>query len=84
MREQVSCLNSTVESVATEARGLPSEGRALLVERLRHSRAGDSDPAVERANLAEVRRRREAVRNGAMKLIEGDEALRRARTALGE
>jgi hypothetical protein len=41
----------TVEMVAQEALGLPISGRALLVERLLASLAGETNLAVERAYL---------------------------------
>ena len=72
----------TGEKVAAQALGLPAAGRALLVEKLLESLSGEANPAVERNHLDEVRRRREAVRSGAAKLVDGDEALRRARAAL--
>jgi nicotinamide riboside kinase len=73
----------TVETVAQEALGLSSSGRALLVEKLLASLAGESNPVVERANLDEVRRRRAAVHSGKAGLVDGPEALRQARAALG-
>lgn len=73
---------STVEQVAADALNLPSDGRALLVEKLLDSLSGEVDSAVERAHLAEVRRRRAAVQAGKSELIDGDDALRRARAAL--
>jgi len=73
---------ATVEKVAEQALGLPTAGRALLVEKLLDSLSGEADPAVERAHLDEIRRRRDAVRAGKAELIDGDEALRRARAAL--
>ena len=72
----------TVEKVALDALGLPSAGRAELVEKLLASLAGESDPGVERAHLNEIRRRREAVRSGKAQLVEGDAALQRARAAM--
>ena len=72
----------TVAKVAADALGLPSAGRAELVEKLLASLAGESDPTVERTHLAEVRRRREAVHSGQAQLVEGEEALRRARAAV--
>ena len=72
----------TVEKVAADALNLPSEGRAFLVEKLLGSLSGEVDSAVERAHLVEVRRRRNAVQSGNSELIDGDEALRRARAAL--
>lgn len=73
---------TTVEKVAADALRLPSEGRALLVETLLDSLSGEADPVVEKAHLAEIRQRREAVRSGQAKLIDGEEALRQARAAL--
>jgi hypothetical protein len=46
---------STVDQVASEALGLPTRSRALLVEKLLASLSGESNPAVERAHLDEVR-----------------------------
>ena len=71
-----------VEKVAEEALGLPSAGRALLVEKLLASLAGEIEPAVERVHLDDIRRRRVAARSGKSVLIDGDEALRQVRTAL--
>ena len=71
-----------VEKVAEEALGLPSAGRALLVEKLLASLAGEIEPTMERAHLDDVRRRRAATRTGKATLIDGDEALRQVRTAL--
>jgi hypothetical protein len=72
----------TVEMVAQEALGLPVSGRALLVEKLLASLAGETDPSVERAHLEEIRERRAAVRSGKAKLVDGPEALRKVRAAL--
>lgn len=73
---------STVDQVASDALGLPIHSRALLVEKLLASLSGETNPTVERAHLDEVRRRRDAVNSGRGELIDGDEALRRARAAL--
>jgi hypothetical protein len=73
---------TTVEKVAAEALQLSSDGRAFLVETLLESLSGETDSTVEKAHLAEIRRRREAVRSGKAKLIDGDDALRQARAAL--
>lgn len=71
-----------VEKVAADALQLPTDGRAFLVETLLDSLSGKVDPAVEKAHLAEIRSRREAVRSGQANLIDGDDALRQARAAL--
>lgn len=72
----------SVEMVAQEALGLPVSGRALLVERLLASLAGETDPTVGRAHLDEIRERRAAVRSGKASLVDGTEGLRRVRAAL--
>ena len=72
----------SVEMVAQEALGLPISGRALLVERLLASLAGETNLAVERAHLDEIRERRAAVRSGKASLVDGTEGLRDARAAL--
>jgi len=77
-------MSITVDQVATEALGLPISSRALLVEKLLASLAGETNSAVERAHLDEVRRRRQAVRSGQAKLIDGEDAMRQVRSALGQ
>jgi hypothetical protein len=72
----------SVEMVAAEALNLPTSGRALLVEKLLASLAGEANPTVERAHLDDVRERRAAVRSGKTTLVEGKEAIRKARTAV--
>jgi hypothetical protein len=72
----------TVEMVTQEALGLPVSGRALVVESLLASLAGETNPAVERAHLDEIRKRRAAVRSGEASLVEGTEALQEVRAAL--
>jgi hypothetical protein len=72
----------SVEMVAEEAMNLPTSGRALLVEKLLASLAGKADPTVERAHLDDVRERRAAVRSGKSTLVEGTEAIRKARAAV--
>jgi hypothetical protein len=72
----------TVEIVAQEALGLPVSGRALLVETLLASLAGEINPTVERTHLDEIRERRAAMRSGKANLVDGKEALRKVRAAL--
>jgi len=72
----------SVETVAEEALGLPTNGRALLVEKLLASLAGETNPAIERAHLDQVQKRRAAVCSGTGKLIDGGEGMKKARVAL--
>ncbi|HEU5080934.1 MAG TPA: addiction module protein [Opitutaceae bacterium] len=73
---------TTVEKVTADALQLPSDGRAFLVETLLESLSGETDAAIEKAHLAEIRLRRNAVRVDQAKLIDGEEALRQTRFAL--
>ena len=72
----------TVEMVAQEALGLPISGRALLVEKLLASLAGETNPDVEHTHLDEIRQRRAAVRSGKANLVEGAEGIRKVRASL--
>ena len=79
----ISPMAITADQVTAEALGLPVQSRAMLVEKLLASLAGKTTPAVERAHLKEVRRRRAAVGEAKVELIEGTNAFRQARAALG-
>ncbi len=72
----------SLEMVAEEALTLPTSRRALLVEKLLASLAGEANPTVERAHLEDVRERRAAVRSGKSRLVEGTKAIRKARAAV--
>lgn len=71
----------TVEQIAEEALALPSEARALLVDRLVEC----LDPAeagyIQQLWATKARRRRDDVRAGHLQTIPGDEALERVRQA---
>ena len=75
-------MSATVEMVAQEALALPVSGRALLVETLLASLAGETNPTVERAHLDEIRERRATVHSGKASLVDGTEGLREVRAAL--
>lgn len=71
----------TVEQIAEEALSLPSEGRALLTDRLVESLDPAEDGTVRQLWAAEAQRRLDDVRSGRVKTIPGDEALARASSA---
>ena len=73
---------ASVETLEKQALALPVDGRALLVEKLLASFSDEVNPQVERANLAEVGRRRTAVAEGKSKLVDGKKALAQTRAAL--
>jgi hypothetical protein len=75
---------ASVEAVTEEALALPTRGRVLLVEKLLASLEGKIDPAVERDTLKQIRERRAAVGSGKSMLVDGPDALKRARGAVRE
>jgi hypothetical protein len=75
-------LPANLETVAEDALALPISGRALLVEKLLASLAGEVNAAVERAHLDEIQARRAAVASGESGLINGTEAFGKARAAV--
>lgn len=72
----------TVEQIAEEALGLPSEARALLADRLVESLDPAEDGQSRKLWAAEALRRRDEVRSGHVKTIPGEEALARVRRAV--
>lgn len=72
-----------MKQVYAEALALPAAARADLAERIVVSLARKIDPAIERAQISEVRRRIAQVESGEVKLIPGEKALARARALLG-
>jgi hypothetical protein len=68
--------------VAAEALSLPTRGRALMVEKLLASLAGEASPSVGRTHLDKAREHRAAVRSGKSRLIGGTEAMRKARAGV--
>ena len=75
---------ASVESVTEEALALPTRGRVVLVEKLLASLEGKIDPAAERDTLNEIRERCAAVASGKTMLVDGADALKKARAAVRE
>jgi len=73
----------TVEQIAEEALALPSESRALLADKLVESLDTAALSRIDKAWLAEAKRRRDEVRSGKVQTIPGDEALADVRRSLG-
>ena len=72
----------TPEQIAQAALELPSEARALLADRLVESLDPSEDGQLRKLWAKEVRRRRDDVRNGKVRTIPGEEALKRVRRAV--
>jgi hypothetical protein len=73
---------ASIDTVEKQALALSVDGRALLVEKLLASLAGEVNAEVESVTLGEVRKRRAAVAKGKSKLIDGKTALAQTRAAL--
>lgn len=72
----------SIEQLTEEILALPSASRALLADKLIESLEFDIDPAIQTAWTAEAKKRRDEVRDGAVQLIPGDEALAQVRRLL--
>ena len=73
---------ATVERILEDALALPDDARLLLAERLVESVDASVNPEIEARQLAEVRRRMAGVRDGGVKLVPGEAALREVREAV--
>ena len=65
----------SVEELYAEAQILPSEFKAVLVEKLVESIEDTIDPQVTKSHLDEVKRRRDEIRLGKVIPINGEEGL---------
>lgn len=75
-------MTTTFEQLAQQAMRLPTESRAKLADLLVESLAGEDVSRVEQLWLSEAKRRRDEVREGKVKTIPGDEALKKGRDSL--
>ena len=75
-------MGATVEQLVEQALALPSESRARLADLLVESLEGDDLGRIEQVWMTEAKRRRNEVREGKTRTIEGGEALRRVRDSL--
>lgn len=72
-------MDTRVEQLVSQAMALPGESRARLAEILVESLEADDIRPIERAWITEAKRRRDDVRSGRVKPIEGEEALKNVR-----
>ena len=72
----------SIELLTKELLSLPSISRALLAEKLVESLEFDTDPTIQSTWTAEARKRRDAVRDGSIQTIEGEDALAQVRRLL--
>ena len=74
----------TVEQIESEALGLPSDARARLADRLVESLNSGEMTHIDNLWVAEVKRRRNEVREGKVRTIPGPEALVQVRRSVSE
>lgn len=72
----------TVQQIVAEARQLPPEELAEVVELLL-GEVGESDPEVDEAWKVEVRRRVAEIESGRVKLIPGEQVMTEVRKIVG-
>jgi hypothetical protein len=73
---------TTLEQLAEQAMNLPSESRARLADLLVESLDADALTDIDQLWLSEAKRRRNDFRDGKVKTILGDEALRSVRNSV--
>ena len=71
-----------IEQIVEQALKLPSESRAKLADLLVESLSADKLGGIDRAWVAEAKRRRDEVRAGRVKTIPGEQGRRKVRDAL--
>ncbi len=76
-------MTQAVEQILNEAQHLSAAERKELADRLVECLVRDIPPGVQRAHLAEVRRRMAQVDSGEVSLVPGDEALEQVRRLVG-
>ncbi len=72
-------MSLTLDQVYSEAMLLPDASKALLAERLVEYLETHIDPGLERQHMKIVRKRRDDIRSGRVKPIDGTEALAHVR-----
>lgn len=72
----------SIELLMKELLSLPSISRALLAEKLIESLEFDTDPTIQATWTAEAKKRRDAIRDGSVQTIEGEDALDQVRRLL--
>lgn len=72
----------SIQQIEAEAMSLPSEARALLIDRLVESLDPTEDESIHPLWAVEALKRRDDVRNGVVQTIPGDEALARVKRAV--
>ena len=71
----------TVEKLVSQALSLPSDSRVQLAEKIIESLENET---IEKIWLSEAKKRRDEVRSGQVKPIEGEEVLKRIKNLINK
>ena len=74
----------SIELLTEEMLSLPSISRALLAEKLIESLEFDTDPLIQATWITEAKKRRDAVRDGSVQTISGEESLAQVRRLIAQ
>lgn len=69
----------SIEQLTEEILSLPNESRALLADKLVESLEFDTDSTIQAVWVAEAKRRRAEIRDGAVQPIPGEDGLAQVR-----
>lgn len=72
----------SIEEILSEAQILPNESKAVLAEKLVASIEEKIDPQITKIHLAEVKKRRDEIRSGKVKPINGEDGLAKVSAAI--
>ncbi len=72
----------SIEEILSEAQILPNESKAILAEKLVASIEEEIDPQVTKLHLTEVKKRRDEIRSGRVKSINGEAGLAKVRALI--
>ena len=76
-------MSRKISEIVEEARQMPYDERAELIENLIVANAQDIDPKIEKAWTDAAMRRLDEIESGKEKLISGDKAMARVRKSVG-
>ncbi len=74
-------MKNTIDELASKAMSLPGKSRAQLAEKLIKSLENET---IEKIWLSEAKKRRDEVRSGQVKPIQGEEALKHVRKLINK
>ena len=72
----------SIEEILSAAQILPNESKAILAEKLVASIEEKVDPQLTKIHLVEVKKRRDEIRSGKVKLINGEDGLAKVRAII--